>query len=68
MFKRSYKGAAYHKMSPKHLQKYVDEFVWRQNNYLSDMLDIIGELVKELRGSRLTYKAMTAENGLFNGG
>ena len=30
MFKRAHKGT-YHKMSPKHLQRYVDEFVGRHN-------------------------------------
>ncbi len=66
MFKRSHKGT-YHKMSPKHLQKYVDEFVWRQNNRPLDMAKIMSELVKGLIGKRLTYQNLTRE-GLYNAG
>ena len=67
MFKRAHKGT-YHKMSPKHLQNYVDEFVWRQNIRRFDMLDIMTELVRGLVGNRLTYKQLIADNGLCNGG
>ena len=48
-------------MSPKHLQKYLDEFVWRQNNRPREMVEIMGELVKGLKENRLTYMALTAK-------
>jgi len=54
-------------MSPKHLQKYVDEFVWRQNNRPLDMAKIMSELVRGLVGKRLTYQNLTSE-GLYNAG
>ena len=55
-------------MSPKHLQNYVDEFVWRQNIRSFDMIDIMTDLVRGLVGNRLTYKQLIADNGLCNGG
>ena len=43
MFKRGHKGT-YHKMSKKHLGRYVTEFVGRHNRRPSDTLDQLGAL------------------------
>lgn len=65
MFKRAHKGT-YHKMPPKHLQRYVDEFIWWQNVREMDMAGIMSTLVIGLTGKRLTYAALIADNGLMS--
>ena len=65
MFKRAHKGT-YHKMSPKHLQRYVIEFVGRHNQRPFDTLKQMGQVVDGMTGKRLTYKNLVMENGLDN--
>ena len=48
MLKRGYIGI-YHKMSPKHLDRYVTEFEGRHNDRQSDTIDQMGNLVREGR-------------------
>ncbi len=55
MIKRAYKGT-YHKMSPKHLQRYVDEFVGRHNIRDKDTLEQMEDLVARMVGKRLLYR------------
>ena len=67
MLKRAHKGV-YHKMSPKHLQRYIDEFAGRHN--IRDggpVLERMALIVEGLVGKRLTYDALTAPNGRTSG-
>ena len=57
MFKRAHKGV-YHKMSPKHLQRYVDEFVGRHNMRSADTADQMSLMVRGMDGKRLKYKEL----------
>ena len=57
MLKRGYYGT-YHKMSPKHLQKYLDEFADRTNVRQMDTIEQIKVAVAGLVGKRLTYKEL----------
>ena len=66
MLKRGHKGT-YHKMSNKHLQRYVDEFVGRHNLRTLDTDDQMGSLVSSMEGKRLRYSDLIAPNGLESG-
>ena len=55
MMKRAYKGT-YHLWSPKHLQRYVDEFVGRNNIRDKDTLEQMEDLVACMVGKRLLYR------------
>lgn len=66
MFKRGHKGT-YHKMSRKHLRRYVDEFAGRHNGRPLDTADQIGALVSGMEGKRLQYADLIAPNGLPSG-
>lgn len=66
MFKRGHKGT-YHKMSKKHLRRYVTEFVGRHNKRPLDTMDQMGAMVKGMEGKRMTYPTLTADNGLPSG-
>ncbi len=66
MLKRAHKGV-YHKLSPKHLQRYVDEFAGRQNIREFDTIDQMAVVSGWLVGKRLRYRDLTARNGLPSG-
>ena len=66
MLKRAHKGI-YHKMSPKHLDRYVQEFAGRHNLRDVDTLMQMGMVVRGLEGKRLTYTALKQPNGLPSG-
>ncbi len=57
MLKRGHKGV-YHKMSKKHLQRYVDEYAGRHNNRALATMDQIEKVIKGLSGKRLQYKEL----------
>ena len=59
LLKRGYHGT-YHKMSWKHLQRYVDEFASRNNMRPDDTLDQMGVTVLSMDGKRLTYEELTS--------
>lgn len=60
MLKRGYYGT-YHKMSEKHLNRYVNEFSGRHNVRDKDTIDQMGRLVQGLVGKRLRYADLIAE-------
>ena len=57
----------YHKMSKKHLKRYVTEFVGRHNKRPLDTMDQMGALVRGMDGKRLKYAELIAPNGLPSG-
>ena len=66
MLKRAHKGI-YHKISPKHLQRYVNEFAGRQNLRELDTLEQMVAVTEGLAGKRLQYRELIAPNGLPSG-
>ena len=66
MLKRAHKGT-FHKMSPKHLNRYVREFAGKHNLRDLDTLDIMGAVVTGMDGKRLKYDELTAPNGFASG-
>ena len=59
MLKRTHKGT-FHKLSAKHLQRYVNEFAGRQNIRDMDTIDQMGHIVERLIGKRLMYRELIA--------
>ena len=62
MLKRAHMGT-FHKLSPKHLQRYVNEFAGKQNARNADTLTQMIALTTGLVGKRLMYRDLIAENG-----
>ena len=54
MFKRAHKGT-FHKISPKHLDRYVTEFSGRHNARGRDTEDQMKSMVAGMVGQRLRY-------------
>ena len=52
--KRGYDGV-YHHMSPKHLNRYIDEFAGRHNSRPSDTIDQMSAIACQSVGKRLRY-------------
>ena len=61
MLKRGYHGT-YHHVSPKHLQRYVDEFAGRHNVREEDTADQMRMLVAGLVGRRLMYRELISRD------
>ena len=57
--KRAHKGT-FHRLSPKHLHRYVDEFVGRHNIRELDTLDQMSTMVRGLELKRLRYADLVA--------
>ena len=55
MLKRAHKGT-YHHMSPKHLQRYVNEFAGRHGVRELDTIDHMEILARSMSGKVLPYK------------
>ena len=55
MLKRGYVGT-YHKMSVKHLDRYVNEFAGRHNQRPMDTIDQMSAMVRGMDGKRLRYE------------
>ena len=66
MLKRAHKGT-FHKLSPKHLDRYVQEFPSRHNLRDEDTIDIMSAVATGMRGKRLRYRELIADNGLPSG-
>ena len=66
MLKRSFMGV-YHKMSPKHLRRYVKTFTGRWNIRDLGTEDQMRWVVRAMLNRRITYNELTADNGLPSG-
>jgi len=66
MLKRGHDGV-YHKMSPKHLDRYVGEFAGRHNDRPKDTIDQMSGMASNMAGKQLHYKDLIADNGLSSG-
>ena len=66
MLKRAHSGV-FHKISPKHLDRYVREFAGRHNVRESDTITQMRHVVARLVGKRLMYRDLIADNGLPSG-
>ena len=66
MLKRAHKGT-FHKISPKHLNRYVQEFAGRHNIRDFDTFNQMMLVAAGLVGRFLPYRKLTADNGLASG-
>ena len=66
MLKRAHKGT-FHKISPKHLQRYVSEFAGKHNIRDSGTLDQMRDTFARLVGRNLLHRNLIADNGLSSG-
>lgn len=57
--KRGYHGT-YHRMSPRHLQRYVHEFAGRHNQRSQDTIVQMTMMVQQMVGKRLRWKDLAA--------
>ena len=64
--KRAHKGV-YHKLSPKHLDRYARQFAGKHNLRDADTLAQMAAVVAGLVGKRLLYRDLIADNGLPSG-
>ena len=60
MLKRAHMGT-FHKLSPKHLHRYVTEFAGRKNVRHEDTITQMAMLARGLDGKRLPWKQLTAD-------
>ena len=66
MLKRGHVGT-FHKISPKHLNRYVQEFAGRHNMREADTREQMGRVVLGMSRKRLRYRDLIADNGLSSG-
>ena len=66
MLKRAHTGV-FHKLSPKHLDRYVREFAAKHNLREEDTISIMRHVAAGLIGKRLKYRQLIADNGLDSG-
>ena len=59
MLKRAHKGT-FHKISPKHLQRYVNEFAGRHGIREKDTIDQMNAVIAGMVGRRLLYRELVA--------
>lgn len=65
MLKRAHDGT-FHKMSPKHLNRYVQEFAGKHNIRELDTLEQMRAVVARMVGKNLLYRNLVKCNGLSN--
>ncbi len=61
--KRAHKGT-FHKLSPKHLDRYVQEFSGKHNRRPLDTINQMRSVIAGLIGNRLMYRDLISDNGL----
>ena len=66
MLKRAHKGT-FHKLSPKHLDRYVQEFAGRHNTREQHTIKQMASMQRGMEGKRLRYRQLIADNGLASG-
>ena len=66
MLKRAHKST-FHKLSPKHLDRYIQEFAARHNLRGLDTLDQMASICTGMEFKRLRYRDLIADNGLPSG-
>ena len=66
MLKRAHKGT-FHKLSPKHLDRYVQEFAGKQNLREAHTIAQLTALSLGMDGKQLRYRELIASNGLASG-
>ena len=66
MLKRAHTGT-FHKLSPKHLDRYVSEFAGKHNIREEDTLAQMVAVTAGLIGKRLMYRQLIEDNGLDSG-
>ena len=66
LLRRGYYGT-FHKMSFKHLERYVNEFAGRHNIRDLDTIQQMSAMAASLDGKRLRYKRLIKGNGLSSG-
>ena len=66
MLKRAHDGT-FHKMSPKHLQRYVSEFAGKHNIRDSGTVAQMRATVARMVGRNLLYRDLIADNGFDSG-
>ena len=66
MLKRAHKGT-FHKISPKHLDRYVQEFAGRHNIRGQDTIKQLASVRGGMERKRLRYTQLIAGNGLASG-
>ena len=66
MLKRAHSGT-FHKMSAKHLDRYVTEFATKHNIRDEDTLDQMAGIARAMAGKRIKYQDLIADNGLASG-
>ena len=59
VLKRAHKGT-FHRLSPKHLHRYIGEFAERHNLRELDTLDLMAAIVRRMEGAQLRYKDLVA--------
>ncbi len=63
LLKRAHMGT-YHRLSKKHLARYVQTFAGKHNDRETDTIAQMQTIVAGLIGKRLMYKSLIADNGL----
>ena len=66
MLKRAHKGT-FHKLSPKHLDRYVQEFTGRHGMREQDTIEQIASIGDGMNGKRLRYRELIAVTELDSG-